>query len=244
MATELSRRGAFKIAVSEGMVPAPYYDVVGVLTYGVGHTRPAGAPDPRSIPMAFPKGEALEAAMVRSWQVYRKDMAKFTADVVSELGPDLKQHELDGWVSFHFNTGGIRRTSAVAKWKAGDKDGAMRVLNQWVNGTVNGRKTRLQALVTRRRQESDLILTGQYPGGTLPIWRTNGAGRVSYSNPVKTFTYDQWEKWLRQHGFGPASPSRAPVAGVGAVVGGGVVAAVSYWDRIVAWFETLIGGLF
>lgn len=246
MATTMTPRGRFVTAVHEGLVPAPYLDVVNMWTWGVGHTHMAGPPDPRKMPYGIPAD--LDGEMKRAWEVFRKDMKKYTDDVVKALGPDLKPHELDGWVGFHFNTGGIFKTSAVAKWKAGDKEGAMRVLNQWVNGTVDGKKRRLQALVDRRADETRLIMTGDYSlaGKVLPIWRVNSRNRPIYSGPLRTYTFDQWEDWLQEQGLlGPASPpARAPAAGVGAVVGGGVVAVVTFWDRIEAWFLNLWGGLF
>ena len=43
MATTVSTRGLVEIASHEGIVPMPYFDSVGVLTFGIGHTRSAGA---------------------------------------------------------------------------------------------------------------------------------------------------------------------------------------------------------
>lgn len=243
MATTLSPKGRFEIAADEGLVPAPYYDVVNVLTFGVGHTRPAGAPDPATLPKGNPVGEKLRDAMIMSWQIFRKDMAKFTADVVSVLGPDLQQHELDGWVSFHFNTGGIFRTSAIAKWKAGDKVGAMRILKMWNKGTIAGKKQVLSALVNRRQREADLILHGRYSDRKMGVFRVSNNNRPIYSNPFFTFSYSEWEAWLKKNGLLQAD-SKVPAAAGGAAGGaatvGLLVALWELWDRIEAW----IGGLF
>ena len=42
----LSDKGIVEIAEHEGIVPAPYRDSVGVVTFGVGHTAAAGVLDP------------------------------------------------------------------------------------------------------------------------------------------------------------------------------------------------------
>lgn len=244
MATQLSPKGRFEIAADEGMVPAPYYDVVGVLTYGVGHTRMAGAPDPADLPKGNPRGaEAVEAAMIDAWQIFRKDMAKFTADVVSVLGPDLEQHELDGWVSFHFNTGGIFDASAVDAWKRGDKADAMRRLKWWNKGTINGKKQVLSALVDRRQREADLILHGRYSDRKMGVFRVSSNNRPMYGNTFATYSYDEWERWLKKVGL-LKSDSKVPAATGGAAGGaatvGLLVAIWELWDRI----EAFIGGLF
>jgi lysozyme len=244
MTTKLSTRGLFAIAVHEGIVPAYYVDVVGMPTWGIGHTHMAGPPDPRQMARGLPAASELDATLERVWKVFMKDMERYTKHVVDTLGPNLAQHELDGWVGFHFNTGGVFRTSAVPKWKAGDKAGAMAVLRQWNKGTINGQKRVLSALVDRRRDETDLIMTGNYglAGKVLPVWRVSSSHRPIYSQPLRTYSYDQWQEFLRSRGL--LTKVGGVSTGVGAVVGGGVVAAVSFWDRIEAWITNLFGGLF
>ena len=43
MTMKTSDAGLFALALHEGIVPAPYKDSVGVLTYGIGHTLGAGS---------------------------------------------------------------------------------------------------------------------------------------------------------------------------------------------------------
>ena len=43
-----SDAGIIALISHEGIVPGPYKDSKGILTYGVGHTKAAGAPDPGS----------------------------------------------------------------------------------------------------------------------------------------------------------------------------------------------------
>jgi GH24 family phage-related lysozyme (muramidase) len=45
----LSREGAMELIGHEGIVPEPYQDSVDVWTIGVGHTKAAGPPDPKSV---------------------------------------------------------------------------------------------------------------------------------------------------------------------------------------------------
>jgi len=221
------------IAVDEGIVPAAYYDVVGVRTVYIGHTAAAGAPSPLSISLTMPLDSELDAVLKEAWSVFSKDLLVYTAAVVAKMGPDLKQHELDGWVGFHFNTGGIYRTSAVAKWRSGDKAGAVRVLKQWNKGTINGQKRVLQALVARRDDEAALILGGVYPNKPLAVWGTNGRGKVQWGAPLRTYTFAKWAAFLGK------SRGSAAADGAAVAVGGGAIAVAMWWDKIEAFFRGL-----
>ncbi len=71
----VSDRGLCEIAGHEGIVPYPYFDSVGVLTVGIGHTASAGPPDPKSLP----RGEAIPLEDVLA--IFRRDVARFEARV-------------------------------------------------------------------------------------------------------------------------------------------------------------------
>ena len=66
MTMKTSDAGLFAIALHEGIVPGPYFDSVGVLTYGIGHTLGAGYPDPAKMQRGMPTN--LDA----TWQSMRR----------------------------------------------------------------------------------------------------------------------------------------------------------------------------
>lgn len=177
-AFRLSDRGLCEIAEHEGVVPGPYLDSAGVWTFGVGHTRAAGDPDPAAMPRGMPAdmGDALEAVFA----VFRQDVASYEARLRARVTVALEQHEIDALISFDFNTGGVwfreksgRMVSAVAvqRLNAGDRAGCAAALMNWL---------RPPELRKRRAAERALFLTGDYAanGSAIPIWNVDAAGKL------------------------------------------------------------------
>lgn len=161
----VSDKGVVEIAEHEGIVPAPYRDSVGVVTFGVGHTAAAGVLDPREMNSAMPEGDALTAAVDRAIMLFKDDLEKYEHRVNSAIKVPLKQHEFDALVSFDFNTGGIHLAKLTAAINRGDKSGA---------GFMGWLKP--PEIRKRRSAEMNLFKTGDYDanGNTVPIWGTNG----------------------------------------------------------------------
>ena len=127
-----SPKGLAEIAAHEGIVQMPYRDSVGVWTFGVGHTKWAGSPDPAKMP----KGVAQPMGDVAA--LFAKDIAKYEAGVNKALkGKKVKQHEYDAAVSFHYNTGGIARASWVKYWLQGNKKEAAQLMGIAYHDTVS-----------------------------------------------------------------------------------------------------------
>ena len=92
---QMTDRGLLALVRHEGIVPGPYLDSVNVWTFGVGHTAAAGAPDPRTMPRGMPSD--LDAALRDVFAVFRRDLAKYEADVARVVGSrSVAQHEFDG----------------------------------------------------------------------------------------------------------------------------------------------------
>lgn len=230
---ELPIKGEFLIAMEEGIVPTRYRDKAGVDTWGIGHTAAAGAPDPRQMSFAMPTN--VDGAVTEAIRLFRRDLDKYTQDVIRNFGP-MAPHELAGWVSWHFNTGGAHSSRARGLWKAGDKKGAVRVLRSWNKFTSNGVKLVSAALDKRRGVEADLILRGRYPdlSAGLPVWATNGQGRVIW-RPLDLLSLEEYE---RAAGLPPVpQKSRAPFAEAVAALGIGLVI---FWDNIKEFFAWLM----
>jgi lysozyme len=165
---KVSTRGILEIAEHEGIVPAPYYDSVGVLTYGIGHTKNAGGPDPAKMSLAMPSD--IEKEIDKALKLFAQDVGKYEKRVNAAIKVPLAQHEFDALVSFDLNTGGIHRAKLTKAINAHDPD-AKRHFMGWL---------RPPELRKRRTAEMDLFHTGDYDanGDRIPVWKTNGKGKL------------------------------------------------------------------
>lgn len=170
-----SDKGVAFLVAHEGVVPGPYYDSQNILTFGVGHTAAAGSPNPADLPRGMPAD--LDAALSNVFAVFRRDLAKYEADVLRVMDrTPMEQHEFDAAVSFHFNTGAIARAAWVDLWKRGQKDDAAASM------LANWRKP--AAIIGRRTAERDLFLTGDYGKQSATVWQVNSKGKVIWK-PVR-----------------------------------------------------------
>lgn len=139
-----SPRGIEDLVLSEGLRTKAYRDSVGVWTIGVGHAATSGLPPIPKAGMVITRQQALD--------LLATDLARYEVAVNAVL-PNVPQHVFDGAVSFHFNTGAIRKASWVAKYKAGDMAGARKSFMDW-------RKP--PEIIGRRTREAELIFEGKY----------------------------------------------------------------------------------
>lgn len=195
-----SDQGLAFLASHEGIVPAPYRDSRGVLTWGVGHTAAAGYPYPASMSLAMPAD--LDATLKSVMRTFRIDVAKYEAGVRKAFTVPLKQHEFDAAVSFHYNTGAIGSATWVKRFNAGDKAGTIRAIMNW---------TKNKELVPRRRAERDLFAKGAYGSGKATVWGTDGKGRVIWS-PLRTVTQEQLVAMMRDAAPQPRPTNSNPFA--------------------------------
>jgi lysozyme len=213
-----SDRGIYAIALHEGIVPAPYLDSVGVLTWGIGHTASAGAPDPAKLPRGNP--ENVDAVLPEVFEVFRRDLAKFEARVKRAVKVPLKQHEFDALVSFDFNTGGIQRAKLTEHLNNGDKAAAARGFMGWL---------RPPEIRSRRESEMRLFRDGVYPSGLVSVFGVTASDKPDFRQVRKRLTQDQVLAHMRG---GPVSAPRAPAAPDPAEQPRG------FW----AWLLSLFGG--
>jgi lysozyme len=165
---KVSDKGVAELLSHEAMVTSPYRDSVGVWTVGVGHTSAAGKPNPQTMAkgVEVPVGELVE--------LFRRDLAKDEADVNNAVKVDLKQHEFDALVSFHFNTGAIARASLVKKLNAGDRLGTAAGMLEWKKPAE---------IIKRRTAEMKLFRDGKYSNdGKCTIYPADRNGRVQWGS--------------------------------------------------------------
>ncbi len=195
---QMTDRGLLALARHEGIVPGPYRDSTGAWTFGIGHTAAAGAPDPATMPRGMPAD--LDAGIREAFRVFRADLARYEEAVLRAVNVLLAPHEFDALVSFHFNTGGIARAALTRHLNAGDREAAAEAFLNW-------RKP--ASIIPRREAERDLFRDGRYPGGTIPVWSVDRAGRVDFSRPIRRLTENEALDLLRWPPL-PRSPVLEP----------------------------------
>jgi lysozyme len=92
-------------------------------------------------------------------QLLARDVAQTALFLRSVTPVSLTQHQFDALVSFIFNVGqGNYATSTLRKkLHAGDYEGAAGQFERWIYGTVDGKKVKLNGLITRRAAERALF---------------------------------------------------------------------------------------
>jgi lysozyme len=200
-----SIKGLVAIAKSEGIVPAPYIDPVGVWTFGIGHTAMSGAPDPAKMERCMP--DDVDAAIRYAVSLFQKHIQKYEQEVARAVKVPLQQHEFDALVSFHFNTGAIFKASATDALNRDDREDAARRLTLYNKGRVNGQLVQLEGLVRRREEERRMFLFGDYPTEGITIWKVNANNK--YSQALRIMSPAEMEELLADH---PADAFFAPDA--------------------------------
>lgn len=218
----MSPRGIVQLASEEGLVIAPYYDVVRVLTVGVGHTAPAGPPRPEQFGMAPPKvgTDAYHQRLLELVRLFQADLQAYESRVRRALKVPVPQHVFDALVSFDFNTGGIFQASAVQMLNEGAPlaDVADR-LALWA---------RPAAIIPRRSRECRLLEHGVYvESPKVAVQTTDGAGKLQ-----GTVERLDGARLLRLLGQVPAGGFDAPQV---QPVKADAEAAGTLWTRIVSF---------
>jgi lysozyme len=143
---QVTYRIALEVASHEAIIRQAYKDSVGVWTWSVGLTSATGHDVTRYIDKPAPLSKCLE---VYVWALDRY------ADAVREVfaGYDLTEAQFAAALSFHWNTGAIKRASWVKSFKAGDMAGAKARFMNWVTP---------KSITARRAAERDLFFSGKW----------------------------------------------------------------------------------
>jgi len=155
---QTSQNGIAFLRRHEGDVLRAYRCPAGHWTIGAGLTAASGVVTPRAgmTITAEESGRLLALALQRNYE-----------PAVRRVMPGAHQHEFDGGVSFHFNTGAIGRASWVRAWIERNWGAVADGLRAWRKG---GGKV-LPGLVRRREEELALIRDGIYrsaPAASTP----------------------------------------------------------------------------
>ncbi|MEF3074102.1 lysozyme [Methylobacter sp. Wu1] len=92
-------------------------------------------------------------------QLLDRDIAQTALFLRSVTPVALTQHQFDALVSFIFNIGqgNYAQSTLRKKLHAGDTAGASAEFDRWIYGTVDGKKVKLNGLITRRAAERALF---------------------------------------------------------------------------------------
>ena len=135
--------------ISEGLKLAAYQDTGGVWTIGYGWTH------------GVHQGMTCTKAQAEAW--LDQHYSQVIEQIHEVVKVELNDNQLGALCDFVYNLGiGQLKSSTLLKLlNAGDYDGALSQFDRWVYD--NGQ--RLPGLVTRRRREKELWVTGDFDAG-------------------------------------------------------------------------------
>ncbi len=143
MSFEITVRIASEIISHEAVVREAYRDSRGVWTWSVGITNSSGH-------RVHPRYKDKPQTLRRCLEVFEWVLRNRYLPAVREVfdGFDLAEHQVGAALSFHYNTGGLRRATWAKRWKAGDTAAACATFMNW---------SKPPEIVPRREKERDLF---------------------------------------------------------------------------------------
>lgn len=144
---------AIEVATHEALIRQTYKDSRGILTWCVGMTNATGHTVERYI--------GKPASLSHCMRLYAWALSNYAEQVKQAFGrTKLTKAQFAAAVSFHWNTGKIRKASWVKSFIAGDVDAARRQFMLY-------RKP--AEIIERREKERDLFFDGKWSNnGTMP----------------------------------------------------------------------------
>lgn len=106
------------------------------------------------------------------FKLFQADVQKYADAVNAALKVPVSQTEFDALVSFHFNTGGIKRASLVKSINAGDKKKAAKEFLNW---------NKPKEVIGRRKKEQKLFAEGAFSNsGKATVYPADAQGKVQW----------------------------------------------------------------
>lgn len=160
-----------ELGYHEAILLQAYKDTKKVWTWSVGLTSASG----HNVERYIDNPATMETAL----SVWVWALKRYADDVLKAFeGYELKQHEFDAALSFHWNTGRIKSASWVGLVKAGKREEAKSAFMWW---------NQPKEIEPRRRMERDLFFEGTYANdGKISLIRNvNKNYQPVYSSAVK-----------------------------------------------------------
>lgn len=179
MTRRINAAGLGLIKQWEGLRLTSYKDVVGVWTVGYGSTGPhvtAG--------LTITKQEAEQLLIA--------DLDRFEKAVEKLVKVPLSDNQFAALASFAFNIGegkgGFATSTLLRKLNRGDYAAVPSELAKWVNGTVKGKKVRIEGLANRRAAEAGLWAKGSFVSSNTVEAKPAPPPVLSIDNVIKVAT--------------------------------------------------------
>lgn len=137
---------AMEVASHEAIIRQAYKDSVGVWTWSVGLTTATGHAVERYINNPQPLDHCLKI-FIWALENYAREVREAFA------GTKITKAQFAAALSFHWNTGAIKRANWVKKFKAGDVAGAKKAFMDW---------SKPKEIIPRREKERDLFFNGKW----------------------------------------------------------------------------------
>ncbi|WP_321362614.1 glycoside hydrolase family protein [uncultured Celeribacter sp.] len=151
-----SEQGIDTLELEEGDVLKAYRDIAGVWTISMGLTAASGVITPKP---------GMTITRKQSRELTEKALARNYEPAVNAAMPGAAQHEFDAAISFHWNTGAIKKASWVTLWR--QKAGRYVISEKFLLWNKAGGK-RVPALANRRHRELKILFDAVYPVSNEP----------------------------------------------------------------------------
>lgn len=151
-ATGLTLAIVLEILEHEAVIFEAYRDSRGIWTWSGGVTSDSGHQVERYKDNPQPLSRCLEVYLWLLRTQYLPDVLEAFA------GVELAEHELGGALSFHWNTGAIRRADWVRHFREGRRDAARQAFMNWRTPPE---------IIPRRKLERDLFFDGRWTSDGL-----------------------------------------------------------------------------
>jgi GH24 family phage-related lysozyme (muramidase) len=217
----IDEKSALEIISHEAIIRQAYKDSKGIWTWGPGITSASGHSVERYIGNPQPMERVLEVFL---WLLN----TKYVPDVLQAFeGVTLTRAQFTAAVSFHWNTGAIKRASWVKSFKEGKK---LLAFEQFLL------YKRPPEIIARRKRERDLFFENKWhnDGRATEFTQVNRKGYPVWSSAKKVDVRPMLKKLMAPQTTNlPVHPT--PVA---------LLAAPTYnrpsaWERLKAWFSRL-----
>lgn len=151
----VSKRTILELVSHEGIVQEAYRDSKGIWTWGIGVTSASGHKVLRYKDNPQPLSKVIE---IFKWLVETKYLP-----AVKEAfeGVELTEAQLAAALSFHYNTGSIKKASWVRSYRAGNVGLARKQFMYWIKP---------EEIISRRQKECDLFFDN--------VWSNKGLVNV------------------------------------------------------------------
>ena len=211
---------ALEIASHEAIIRQAYKDSAGVWTWSVGLTSATG----HNVTRYIDKPQSLRHCLA----VYAWALNKYAKQVEEAFAPTkLTEHQFAAALSFHWNTGAIKRASWVKLFKQKRLVEAKKSFLSW---------NKPAAIIGRREKEAELFFSGKW---------SNDGGMTEYMRLTANHT-PVWSSARRINvekdlalAFGAPEPPVRPVAPdvEPAVPQASPVAATGFWAWLRSWWS-------